>query len=68
MSIVYIFKISNIIILMSFVKNKSKGFTLLELLIVIGIIGFISTISIFSMRTWSDTKYLIRQSSVLKTF
>ena len=43
---------------MKLLKNKRSGFTLLELLIVIGIIGFISTISIFSLRTWSDTKYL----------
>ena len=39
-------------------KHYRNGFTLLELLIVVGIIGFVSTISIFSMRDWSNKKYL----------
>ena len=43
---------------MRLLKNKRLGFTLLELLIVIGIIGFVATISIFSMRVWTDNKYL----------
>ena len=42
-----------------FLKNIHKnGFTLLELLIVMGIIGFVSTVSIYSIGGWSNKKYL----------